>query len=237
MKEPAVLKKILVIDDDSKLNNLLIEYLGQFGFTVLTAVHPVNGLEILEKDCPDLVVLDIMLPGMDGFEVCREIRKSSDVPIIMLTARGEVTDRIVGLELGADDYLPKPFEPRELVARIQSILRRGKMQTNASRLVFHDLIVDADRHLVTLSGETIDLTTMEFEVLLLLVKNAGKLMIRDRILDNTHHLDWDSFNRTVDVLISRIRQKLKDDPKRPRWIKTIWGSGYKFIGNEESDYD
>ncbi|MCK5147526.1 response regulator transcription factor [bacterium] len=224
--------QILVIDDDVDLNGLLTDYLSGFSYEVVTVVHPAEGLRLIKSRPPDLVILDIMLPDMDGFEVCREIRKMSDVPIIMLTARGEVTDRIVGLEMGADDYLPKPFEPRELQARIHSILRRLQSGRSDSRLVFGTLVLDPGRHTVCLDSRSIDLTTMEFEVLSILMNRPGILMTRDRIMNNTHNLDWNSFNRTVDVIISRIRQKLNDDPKNPQWIKTIWGSGYKFIGDE-----
>jgi DNA-binding response OmpR family regulator len=150
----------------------------------------------------------------------------------MLTARGEVTDRVVGLELGADDYLPKPFEPRELVARIQSVLRRTR-PVPAERICFSGLEADMEKQTVKLDGEMIDLTTMEFQILSLLLKNPGKVLNRDRIMERTHNIDRDAFNRTVDVLISRLRQKLNEDPKHPRFIKTVWGSGYKFIGEED----
>jgi two-component system phosphate regulon response regulator OmpR len=173
-----------------------------------------------------------MLPGMDGFEVCKKIRKTHEVPILMLTARGEVTDRIVGLELGADDYLPKPFEPRELVARIQSILRRIKERGKSEKVKFGNLVIDLEKQLVMLAGEKIEFTTMEFEILSLFVRNPGKVLTRDRIMERTHDMDWEAFNRTVDVLVSRVRQKLNDDPKSPRYFRTIWGKGYKFIGDE-----
>jgi len=225
-------KTVLIIDDDEKLNELLSDYLVRFGFTVKTATQPSDGLELLEREPPDIIILDIMLPEMDGFEVCKEIRKTHTVPILMLTARGEVTDRIVGLELGADDYLPKPFEPRELVARLQSILRRSKETPSSERIKCGPLVVDLAKQTVLLGTEKIELTTMEFEVLALFLKNPGKVLTRDRILAKTHDLDWEAFNRTVDVLVSRLRQKLKDDPKNPRFLRTIWGKGYKFIGDE-----
>ncbi|MBN1998247.1 response regulator transcription factor [candidate division KSB1 bacterium] len=224
---------VLVIDDDEKLNTLLAEYLVKFGLRVITVPHPLEGLEILKKDPPDIIILDVMLPDMDGFQVCREIRTMSDVPIIMLTARGEVTDRIVGLELGADDYLPKPFEPRELVARIQSIMRRTAAHPAISRIKSGPLLLDTNKQTIHLNGRALDMTTMEFEILSLFVQNPGKLLTRDRIMNKTHDMDWEVFNRTVDVLISRIRQKLNDDPKNPRFIKTVWGSGYKYIGDED----
>lgn len=223
-------KKILIIDDDQKLNNLLKDYLGRHQFNVSAVTHPDKGLRMLKRENPDLVILDIMLPDRDGFEVCREIRKASDIPIIMLTARGEVTDRIVGLELGADDYLPKPFEPRELVARIQSVLRREKGNTRTDRLVFGSLVAEPDKQTVWLDEELVALTTMEFELLMLFLRNPGRVLSRDQIMDNLRGLDWDAFDRSVDVSLSRLRLKLNDDPKRPKWIKTVWGAGYKFIG-------
>ena len=223
-------KKILIIDDDQKLNRLLRDYLSKYEFQVYEATHPEKGLKVLKREKPDLVILDIMMPDMDGFEVCREIRKTSSVPIIMLTARGEVTDRIVGLELGADDYLPKPFEPRELVARMQSVLRRNAAPSRSERLVFGELLVEPDKQTVFLEELPVDVTTMEFELLMLFLRNPGRVLSRDQIMDELRGLDWDVFDRSIDVLLSRLRQKLKDDPKQPAWIKTIWGAGYKFIG-------
>ena len=226
-------KSVLVIDDDEKLNKLLKGYLIKFGFKVVTATHPDDGLDLLEQELPDIIILDIMLPDKDGFEVCKEIRKTHSVPIIMLTARGEVTDKIVGLELGADDYLPKPFEPRELVARIQSILRRSKQIVKINKIKIGNLVIDLNKQTVQLNGKFIDLTTMEFEMLAVFVKNPGTVLNRDRIMHKTHDMNWEAFNRTVDVLVSRLRQKLGDDPKNPSLIKTVWGKGYKFIGDED----
>lgn len=225
-------KEILVIDDDVKLNELLRDYLKKFGFNVSTETQPEKALAILKNRTPDLIILDIMLPGMDGFQVCRKIRQSYDIPIIMLTARGEVEDRIVGLELGADDYMPKPFEPRELVARIQSVLRRGVDAAEPDRYRFKDLVVERDKQLVLQGGKRIELTTMEFEILCLFVQNPGKVLNRDGIMESLRGLEWEAFDRSIDVLVSRLRQKLNDNPKSPRYIRTIWGRGYKFIGEE-----
>lgn len=225
-------KNILIIDDDQKLNRLLTEYLTKFDYRVSTVTHPQEGLEMIDRDPPDMIVLDIMLPDMDGFETCKKIRKKYDIPIIMLTARGEVTDRIVGLELGSDDYLPKPFEPRELVARIQSVLRRSSENRKTKRVHFEDLIVDLDKQTVILKDKELELTTMEFELLALFIHNPGKVLTRDRIMENLRGFEWKAYDRSIDVLLSRLRQKLRDNPKNPRFIKTIWGSGYKFIGDE-----
>lgn len=226
-------KRILIIDDDEKLNRLLVDYLARFDFSVATATHPDDGLRQIKSNSPDLVVLDVMLPDRDGFDVCKEIRKSGSLPIIMLTARGEVTDRVVGLELGADDYLPKPFEPRELVARIQSILRRSSGKVKRDTFRSGGLEIDFNRQSVSVDGKPADLTHMEYEILVIFVNNCGILLERDRILDDISGLDWEPYNRSVDVLISRLRQKLGDNPKDPKYLKTVWGSGYIFIGEED----
>jgi DNA-binding response OmpR family regulator len=224
---------LLIIDDDEKLNALLTEYFDGFGFRSVSVTDPAAGLRRLERLRPDLVVLDVMLPGMNGFDVCKEIRRNSNVPIIMLTARGEVTDRIVGLELGADDYLPKPFEPRELVARIQSVLRRGRPDDGDQTLQFGDLGIDRTTRTATLADTPLNLTTNEFDALLLLVGKPGRVFSRDEILNTLRGIDCEAFNRSVDITMSRLRQKLQDDPKAPRFIKTVWASGYVFIGQAD----
>jgi DNA-binding response OmpR family regulator len=221
--------RVLIIDDDQRLGALLTEYLGRFNFEVTTAAHPEAGLRALRGSDPDIVILDVMLPEMDGFAVCRRIREFSRVPIVMLTARGEVTDRIVGLELGADDYLPKPFEPRELVARIQAVLRRGVPAAD-DVLKAGALEVNWTTRSARLDGRELDLTSAEFELLGLLARNRGRVLSRDRIMDQTRGVDWDAYDRSIDVLVSRLRQKLGDDAKHPRFIRTIRGSGYRFIG-------
>ena len=221
---------ILIIDDDEKLNQLLTNFLSEFGFKTLTAIHPQDGLKKLNQKSPDLVILDMMLPGMDGFEVCKTIRQRSLVPIIMLTARGELMDKVVGLELGADDYLPKPFEPRELVARIHSVLRRARKVDKTQPQYFDRLEVDFSKHTVKLDNSIVDLTTNEFSALALLAANPGKVFNRDEILQELRGIDCDAFNRSVDITMSRLRQKLNDDPKNPTFIKTVWGTGYVFIG-------
>jgi DNA-binding response OmpR family regulator len=221
---------LLVIDDDRKLNRLLRDYLGDFGFKVATAATPAEGMQKLRRQPPDLVILDVMLPGQTGFEVCKEIRQHSAVPIIMLTARGEAMDRIVGLELGADDYMAKPFEPRELVARIQAVLRRMDGRVVTGELVFANLRIDLERRLVWLDDSPVDLTTNEFTILVSMARRPGKVMDRDRLLQELKGMDSEAFNRTVDITMSRLRQKLADDPKFPRFIKTVWGAGYVFIG-------
>jgi DNA-binding response OmpR family regulator len=211
--------RLLIIDDDEKLNKLLTDYLGKMGFEVMSATLPSQGLEKLERETPDLVILDVMLPEMDGFEVCRTIRQSSTIPVIMLTARGEVMDRVVGLEIGADDYLPKPFEPRQLVTRIQSILRRKKKKRSSGVKKIGGLSIDFHKLEVTVDEKPAGLTSSEFECLALLVKNSGKVLNRDQIIEQLHGIEWDAFNRSVDITMSRVRQKLGDDPKNPRFIR------------------
>jgi len=230
-------QKILVIDDDEKLNALLQNYLSDFGYAVISATHPEKGLQLIASRKPELIILDVMLPEMSGFEVCKRIRQDSDVPVIMLTARGELMDRVVGLELGADDYLPKPFEPRELVARIQTVLRRT-IRTDVSQVQHYgNLKIDFPRHKAFIDDRDVDLSTNEFTALSLLVRHIGRVMDRDQIMQELRGMDSDAFNRTVDITMSRLRQKLGDDPKKPTFIKTVWGAGYVFIGEEPQDAD
>lgn len=226
---------ILIIDDDAKLNLLLKDFFKDFGFTTLTATHPEDGLKIIKQKPPDIIILDVMLPGMNGFEVCKAVRKFSSIPIIMLTAKGELMDRVVGLELGADDYLAKPFEPRELVARIQSVLRRiHPVEKNQVRK-FGSMTIDFNKHTVEIDGKNIEMTTNEFSALCLLARNPNKVLNRDQILDELSGIECDAFNRSVDITMSRLRQKLNDDPKNPSFIKTVWGTGYIFIAEEQKD--
>ncbi|MPY90702.1 MAG: response regulator [Luteitalea sp.] len=221
--------RVLIIDDDERLNALLTEYLGRFGFSVRAVDHPHAGLRALKANPPDLVILDIMLPEMDGLAVCRKVRETSRIPIIMLTARGDVADRIVGLELGADDYLPKPFEPRELVARMQAVLRRGAHEGEEIVRV-GSLEVNWTTRSASLNGRALALTTAEFEILGLLVRNRGRVLSRDRIMEAMRGVDWDAYDRSIDVLVSRVRQKLGDDAKRSTFIRTVRGIGYSFTG-------
>ena len=227
--QPSARTRVLIIDDDERLNALLTEYLGGLGFSVRTANHPLEGLRALKADPPDLLILDVMLPEMDGLAVCRKVRETSRVPIVMLTARGDVTDRIVGLELGADDYLPKPFEPRELVARIQAVLRRGN-QDDEDTVRVGALDVNWTTRAARIDGRPLALTTAEFELLGFLVRNRGRVVSRERIMDGTRGIDWEAYDRSIDVLVSRLRQKLGDDPKRSAYIRTVRGIGYSFIG-------
>ena len=224
--------RILLIDDDEKLGELLKAYFQRFDMQLDNAVRPSEGLLKIQRDKPDLVILDGMLPEQDGFDVCRTIRKTSSIPVVMLTARGDVTDRIVGLEIGADDYLSKPFEPRELVVRIQNVLRRSRAaeEENSQQLRFGSLLVDIERRSAELDGSPLDLTTMEYQLLVLFASNPGRTFNRDEILNELRGIDAQLFSRSVDILVSRLRQKLGDTSRQPRFIKTVWGTGYAFIG-------
>ncbi|MDX1516545.1 MAG: response regulator transcription factor [Woeseiaceae bacterium] len=230
------MSKVLIIDDDRKHSDLLQAYFKRFGINLVCAYDASEGFRKLNREDPDLLLLDVMLPGKDGFEICREVRKNSNIPIIMLTARGEVIDRVSGLELGADDYIGKPFEPRELVARVQATLRRADIAaTTASRMVFEGLTIDTDTRTVTVDDKPVDLTSMEYELLVTLAKRHGKKLSRDDILSELRGIDAAILTRSVDIMISRLRQKLGDSVKPPRFIQTIWGRGYSFIGVPEPD--
>lgn len=223
--------KVLLIDDDRKHSQLLQAYFKRFGINLICAFDADEGFRKLNREDPDLLLLDVMLPGKDGFEICREVRKTSGMPIIMLTARGDIIDRVSGLELGADDYVGKPFEPRELVARVQAILRRAELATTQSgKLEFDGLAIDTDSHTVHVDGDLAELTSMEYELLLILARRPGKKLSRDDILSELRGIDAAILTRSVDIMISRLRNKLKDSTKPPRFIQTIWGRGYSFIG-------
>jgi DNA-binding response OmpR family regulator len=231
MNTPTVQShQLLMIDDDVDLNALVTEYLARYGHKLTTATTAARGMQELRRERPDLVILDIMLPDIDGLTLCREIRAEYDVPIIMLTARGELADRVLGLELGADDYLPKPFEPRELVARIQSIVRRSKNLTPRHALVCDGLRLETETRRVTLDGVDVELTTMEFELLRLLMDSHGRVLSRNRLIERLRGIDADVYDRSVDMLVSRLRDKLNDNAKSPRFIKTVRLTGYQFIG-------
>ena len=228
--------KVLLIDDDKKHSELLQAYFKRFGINLVCAYEAESGFRLLNREDPDLLLLDVMLPGKDGFEICREVRKTNNIPIIMLTARGEVIDRVSGLELGADDYIGKPFEPRELVARVQALLRRvDATASGGGKLAFEGLEIDAEARTVQVDGEPVDLTSMEFELLLILARRHGKKLSRDDILSELRGIDAAILTRSVDIMISRLRGKIGDSVKPPRFIQTIWGRGYSFIGVPQAD--
>ena len=222
---------ILIIDDDLSLTELIKKFLENHKFKVSSFDHPTNALNGLDKKHDyDLIILDIMLPEIDGFQVLRKIRQNSTIPIIMLTARGEVSDRVVGLELGADDYLPKPFEPEELIARIQSILRRTKHpEAMVDKIIYEHLTIDKLTQEVSLNNIPLQLSTTEFEALLIFAENGGEVLDRDFLVENLRGITWQSYDRSIDVLVSRLRTKLNKLDPNTEYIKTIHGIGYKFI--------
>ena len=225
---------ILIIDDDIRLADMLSDYLSEGGFLVETRHSGAAGIEAVTDARTargySAVILDIMLPDIDGLEVCRQLRARSDVPILMLTARGEDTDRIVGLELGADDYLPKPFNPRELLARLKAILRRrgDPRAQDATMLRFGRLEIDAGSRSVRIDGETRILTSYQFDLLLILARHAGRILSRERLMDLARGEELEAFDRSIDVHISRLRAALEDVPAQPRRIITVRGAGYVF---------
>jgi two-component system phosphate regulon response regulator OmpR len=223
-------ERVLVVEDDPRLAEMLSEYLGQAGFRVTVATAGASALRRLAGEASyDAVVLDLMLPDMDGLDVCREIRTRSDTPVLMLTARGDAIDRIIGLELGADDYLPKPFEPRELLARLRAILRRrAPAGAEAEPLHFGRLDIDTAARAVLLDGARCELTSYQFELLLVLAQNAGRVLSREALLDKVKGEHLEAFDRSIDVHVSRIRAAIEDDPRKPRRLITVRGAGYVF---------
>ena len=225
---------IVLIDDDQELTGLIDEFLTSHHYHVKVFNNPEKAVDTIlnfaNLDC-DLIILDIMMPGLDGFQVLRKIRESSNIPIIMLSAKGEVADRVVGLELGADDFLPKPFEPQELLARIQSILRRVLATNSLVDIIeFEGLTVNKIKQEILLDGKVAQLSTAEIEALILFVDNANVALSRDFLVENLRGIEWQTCDRSVDVLVSRLRNKLGETPSRTRFIKTIHGVGYRFVG-------
>ena len=231
----AMTDRILMIEDDVSLASMVSEYLQAAGVQVDAAHDATSGLAALSRTKPDAVFLDVMLPDLDGFEVCRRIRANSDVPVIMLTARGDDADRIVGLELGADDYLPKPFNPRELLARLRAVLRRSTRAQSDARDVmrFGRLEIDSASRQVTLGEVPCNLTGYQFDVLHVLASNAGRVMSREQLMDHLRGDSLEAFDRSIDVHVSRIRAAIEDDPHHPRRIITVRGAGYVFTSEQD----
>ena len=219
------MRKLLLVDDDEKLAEPLQLYFSKFDLSLDNETSPLEAIERIKREDYDLVILDVMLPQIDGFETCKRIRQFSDIPIIMLTARGEVMDRVVGLELGADDYLPKPFEPRELVARIENILRRKKPGTANTVYRWGDLQLDLERKQLLRNDQAVPVTAAEFALLGLLAQNRDRVLSRDEIMHELRGIDADIYSRAIDVLVSRLRQKLQ----RPGLIRTVRGLGYQLV--------
>lgn len=226
-------KRVLVVDDDVKTVELVKLYLNRDGYRVLTAYDGLEALRLARESHPDLIVLDIMLPGLDGLEVCRTLRAESDVPIIMLTARTTDQDRLTGLELGADDYVTKPFSPRELAARVRTVLRRlpgEALQRGPAEIKHGELTVDFLKQEVTLAGTSIGLTPIEFKLLGILVREPGRVFSRAQLIEKALGYDFDGFDRTIDVHILNLRRKLEPGSRRSRYVRTVYGTGYKFQG-------
>jgi two-component system alkaline phosphatase synthesis response regulator PhoP len=220
---------ILIIEDEPKVAILARDYLEQGGFKVRIAADGNIGLAMARRERPDLVVLDLMLPGLDGLDICRSLRRESDVPIIMLTARADETDRLIGLELGADDYITKPFSPRELVARVRALLRRVKGAVYQPGVIrVGDLVINIDAHNLSRAGEKIHLTRFEFNLLQILAQNPGQIFTRTQLLEKLHGVAFNGYDRSVDAHIKNLRRKIEIDPTAPQYILTVYGLGYKF---------
>jgi len=222
-------KKVLVVDDDVKTVELVKLYLNRDGYRVLTAYDGNEALTLAREKQPDLIVLDLMLPGINGLEICRILREESDVPIIMLTALTTDDDRLTGLDIGADDYVTKPFSPRELAARVRAVLRRLPGERGPEKIEHGALTVNFLKHEAFLKGKPLNLTPIEFKVLGALVKEPGRVFSRAQIIEKALGFDFDGFDRTIDVHILKLRRKLEPDPRHPRYIKTIYGTGYKLM--------
>ena len=220
--------RILLIEDDARLAAMLAEYLGEAGYRVSVAATGAVGMQLAAGQPFDALVLDLMLPDIDGLEVCRRLRARHELPILMLTARGDAADRIVGLEIGADDYLPKPFEPRELLARLRAVLRRRRTPGASELMSFGRLEIDRDARQVRLDGRERPLTSYQFALLSALAENAGRVLSRDALMDLLKGEALEAFDRSIDVHVSRIRAAIEDDPRRPRRIITVRGAGYVF---------
>ena len=225
-------ERILIIEDEPKIAKLARDYLEKSGYSVQTAANGTDGLAAARSEPPDLVVLDLNLPGMDGLDVCRTLRKSSDVPIIMLTARADETDKLIGLEIGADDYITKPFSPRELVARVRVVLRRVSGEAHSGPVLRGaDIEIDTLAHEVQRNGELIELSRTEFNLLSTLIEHAGQTLSREQLLRHIHGYAHSGYDRSIDAHIKNLRRKVEPDPGEPRYILTVFGIGYKFNEN------
>jgi len=222
-------KKVLVVDDDEKTVELVKLYLNRDGYRVIIAYEGEEALRLAREAHPDLIVLDLMLPGINGLEICRTLRQESDIPIIMLTAMTTDEDRLRGLDLGADDYVTKPFSPRELAARVRAVLRRIPGERGPDKITYGDLTLDFLKHEASVSDRSLKLTPAEFKILGAMAKEPGRVFSRAQIIEKALGYDFDGFDRTIDVHILKLRRKLEPDPRHPRYIQTIYGAGYKLL--------
>jgi two-component system alkaline phosphatase synthesis response regulator PhoP len=230
------MKKILVVDDEQQLVKVLRGYLEKAGYAVVTAYDGLEALNVMQKEKPDFAILDLNLPGMDGLDVCKTIRRDSDIPILMLTARVEETDKLIGLELGADDYVVKPFSPREVVARVRTILRRVSTSTGSKGEVIRigDLFIDMDKHTVQVGEKNVELTRTEFDILVTLARQPRRVFSRLQIMEQAQGQAFEGYERTIDAHIKNLRIKLEPNPKQPTYIQTVFGVGYKLdVENED----
>jgi len=223
-----VAKRVLVVDDDENIVELVRLYLVRDGYRVLTAYDGIEALRLAREGHPDLIVLDIMMPGINGLDVCRTLRDESDVPIIILTARTTDDDKLIGLNLGADDYVTKPFSPKELAARVRAVLRRLPGERMPDQIKHGDIIIDFRKLEVLISGKQVDLTAIEFKLLSTLIKESGRVFNRAQLIEKALGYDFEGFDRTVDVHILNLRRKIELDPRHPKYIRTVYGAGYKF---------
>ena len=227
MNNVPVSTTVLVVDDEPSVRDVVVRYLRHEGYDTLEAGDGDAAREMLETQTPSLIILDLMLPGMDGLSLCRWIRERSQLPVIMITALGEETDRLTGLEFGADDYLTKPFSPRELVARVKAVLRRSSPATTSVPIEFGDLVVDPDRREARKGGSPLRLTTLEFDLLWFLASNPNRVFERSELMARVWGYTSELDTGTVTVHVRRLRAKIEDDPARPRHLETVWGSGYR----------
>jgi DNA-binding response OmpR family regulator len=222
------MKKILAVDDEKRIVEIIRAYLEKDGYQVISAFDGRTALDIFNKEHPDLVILDLMLPEVSGWEVCRSVRRGSEIPVIMLTARDEVTDKIVGLEMGADDYITKPFDPKELVSRVRAVLRRSEPKVQSQDLVYlADLSIDIRKRQVSRAGTVFELTPNEFDILKIMAQNPGQVFTRMQLLDRVQGDAYEGYERTIDSHIKNLRKKIEPDPEHPRYLITVHGVGYK----------
>ncbi|MCR4393709.1 MAG: response regulator transcription factor [Dehalococcoidales bacterium] len=229
-------KRVLIVDDDVKIVELVKLYLNRDGYSVITAFDGNEALRLAREAHPDLIVLDIMLPGIDGLEICRTLRAESSVPIILLTAKTTEDDRITGLDMGADDYITKPFSPKELAARVRAVFRRTpdeSLQMGPAEIKYGDLTINFPRHEVYLAGKSLNLTPVEFKLLGVMVREPNRVFSRAQLIEKVLGYDFDGFDRTIDVHILNLRRKIEPDASHPKYIKTVYGAGYKFAGGSE----